>query len=195
MSKESEMKAIAERISGCKRCGLYKTRTNPVVGEGSLKAKIMFIGEGPGFNEDVQGRPFVGRAGKFLDELLGSAGLLRKDVYIANILKDRPPNNRNPQPEEINACTPHLDRQIALINPETICPMGNFAAAYIMEKFGHKAEPIGKIHGKVFKVSNLILNSRIIPLYHPASAIYNPNMRVLLMEDFRILSGGAGKTF
>ena len=190
MGKEQEMRKIEQDVIACERCGLYKTRTNPVLGEGSLDARTMFIGEGPGFNEDMQGRPFVGKAGKFLDELLDSVGLKRSGVYIANILKDRPPNNRDPQAEEIRACTPYLDRQISVIKPETLCPMGNFAAAYILEKFGHKPESIGRIHGKVFKVRNLLLKARIIPLYHPASAVYNPNMRTLLLEDFKSITRG-----
>lgn len=188
MSKEEEMRKIAEDVQSCKGCGLFKTRKKAVVGEGSLGARIMLIGEGPGFNEDVQGRPFVGKAGKFLDELLESAGLKRSEVYIANILKCRPPKNRDPQLEEIKACTPHLDSQIAVIRPETLCPMGNFATAYILEKFGLKPESIGRIHGKVFKVRNLLLDARIIPLYHPASAVYNPGMRYTLHEDFKVLS-------
>jgi DNA polymerase len=185
MSKESNMPAITDQVQACKKCGLHKTRNKAVVGEGSLDAKVMFIGEAPGFNEDMQGRPFVGKAGRFLDELLSSIGLKRSEVYIANILKCRPPKNRNPQAEEIKTCTNYLDRQIAIIKPETICPMGNFAAAYILEKFGLKPDSIGKIHGKAFRVRNLLLNARIVPLYHPASAVYNPNMRFTLLQDFK----------
>jgi uracil-DNA glycosylase family 4 len=186
---EEEMNRIEEEVSKCRKCGLYKTRNKPVVGEGSLDAKIMLIGEAPGFNEDMQGRPFVGKAGLLLDELLASAGLERSEIYISNIVKCRPPKNRDPQPEEIRACTPYLDRQIAIIKPETICPMGRFAATYIMEKFGHKADTIGRIHGRVFRVSNLLLNARIIPLYHPASAVYNPGLKSVLAEDFKVIKG------
>jgi DNA polymerase len=179
------MESLNNEVSICAECSLHKTRNKPVPGEGSLDAGIMLIGEAPGSNEDMQGRPFVGRAGMFLDELLSSAGLKRGDVFIANILKCRPPKNRNPQAEEIRSCTAYLDRQIALIAPKTIGPMGNFAASYILEKYGLKPEPIGRIHGKIFKVKNLLLDARIIPLYHPASAIYNPNMKYTLIEDFR----------
>jgi len=185
----NKMNKIEQEIRNCKKCGLSKTRNKPVVGEGSLDAKIMFIGEAPGFNEDMQGQPFVGKAGQLLDELLASAGLERAEIYITNILKCRPPKNRNPQPEEIKACTPYLDRQIAIIKPVTLCPMGNFAATYIMEKFGHKAESIGRIHGRVFKVRNLLLDARIIPLYHPASAVYNPAMKFILIADFKLIKG------
>ncbi len=188
MGKADEMEALIAEVSSCRDCGLHKTRNKAVPGEGSIDAGIMLIGEAPGSNEDMQGRPFVGRAGMFLDELLGSAGIKRKDVFIANILKCRPPGNRNPQAEEIRSCTAYLDRQIALIAPKTICPMGNFAASYILEKYGLKPEPIGRIHGKTFRVKNLLLDARIIPLYHPASAVYNPNMRYTLIEDFKRIS-------
>jgi uracil-DNA glycosylase family 4 len=186
MQKEEEIGEVVKLVSGCTRCGLHKTRTNAVFGEGSLDADIMLVGEAPGRNEDLQGRPFVGKAGKFLDELLESAGIDRGNVYICNILKCRPPGNRNPKAEEIKACTPYLDRQIAFIRPRVICPMGNFAAGYILEKFGFRPESIGNIHGKAYKVRNLLLpDSKIIPLYHPASAVYNPEMRYILMDDFR----------
>ena len=185
MSKMSEMKSLNDDVSACRDCGLHRTRNKPVPGEGSLDARIIFIGEAPGSNEDMQGRPFVGRAGMFLDELLSSVGLKREDVFIANILKCRPPGNRNPKAEEIRSCTSYLDRQIATIAPETICPMGNFATSYILEKYGLKPEPIGRIHGKSFRIKNLLLDARIIPLYHPASAVYNPKMKYTLLDDFK----------
>jgi len=140
-----------EEIKNCKRCNLWKTRNNIVIGEGSLNADIMFIGEAPGYYEDKQGRPFVGKAGKILDELLNSVELKREEIYITNILKCRPPGNRDPLPEEIKACTPYLDRQIEIIKPKKICTLGNFATNYIFSSFGLKPESIGKIHGKVFK--------------------------------------------
>ena len=171
-----------EEIKNCRRCNLWKTRTNVVVGEGSLSADIMFIGEAPGYNEDKQGRPFVGKAGKILDELLNSVGLKREEIYITNILKCRPPGNRDPLPEEIKACTPYLDEQIEMIDPRKICTLGNFATDYILTSFGLKSENIGRIHGKIFKASETL---DIIPLYHPAVAVYNPNMRPILIEDFK----------
>lgn len=185
MTKSSEMESLNGEVSSCIRCVLHKTRNKPVPGEGSLDSKIMFVGEAPGSNEDMQGRPFVGRAGMFLEELLSSVGLKREDVFIANILKCRPPGNRNPRVGEMRSCTAYLDRQVAIIDPKTICPMGNFAAGYIMEKYGLNPEPIGRIHGKTFRVKNLLLDARIIPLYHPASAVYNSNMRYTLLEDFK----------
>lgn len=189
MPKEEDIRAVEQEVRSCRRCGLWKFRTNPVLGEGSLNPKVMFIGEAPGYNEDKQGRPFVGRAGEVLDELLSSIGLKREEVYITNILKDRPPKNRNPQPEEMRACTSYLDRQMEILRPRMICALGNFATSYILEKFGFKPESIGKIHGKVYRVKNLLLDAKIIPLYHPAAAVYNPNMKGLLMEDFRVVKG------
>ncbi len=180
---------IKEEVLNCKKCPLYKTRINPVVGEGSPQAKIMFIGEAPGASEDQTGHPFCGAAGKILDELLESAGMKREEVYITNILKDRPPGNRNPQKEEIEACTPYLLKQIEIIKPEVICTLGNYSTAFIFEKYGLKdqIQGISKIHGKVFEAKNLFQTIKIIPLYHPAVATYNINMKSILKEDFKIL--------
>ncbi len=189
MDREADLARIAERVLNCKRCELWRTRTNPVVGEGPLSARLLLVGEAPGYYEDQQGRPFVGKAGKVLDELLASIGLTRGDVYIANVLKCRPPQNRNPEPEEIRACTPYLDEQLELIQPEIIATLGNFSLAYLFEKFGLPKERIGKIHGTVFTVSTFAGVQRIVPLYHPAVATYNANMMETLKNDFRILSG------
>ena len=188
MSRKEELANIGKRVQDCKQCELWKTRTNPVVGEGSLSARIIFVGEAPGYYEDVQGRPFVGKAGKVLDELLASIGLQRSDVYIANVLKCRPPENRNPVIEEIRACTRYLDAQLEIIQPEIIATLGNFSLAYIFDKFGVKKDKIGKIHGKIFTVSTIAGIKKIIPLYHPAVATYNPNMKATLYEDFKALS-------
>ncbi|MBL7081219.1 MAG: uracil-DNA glycosylase [Candidatus Omnitrophica bacterium] len=198
-------------ILNCKRCDLWKQRINPVVGEGDFKAGIMFVGEAPGANEDRTGKPFCGRAGEVLDELLSKAGIRREDIYITNILKCRPPGNRNPREEEIGACAPYLDRQIEAIKPKVICCLGNFATMYIMRKFGLKdnIQGISRIHGQVFfyrslfdsinpvrnktpevpglplaRISNGV---KIIPLYHPAVVTYNINMKDVLQRDFAIL--------
>ena len=180
---------IKKQVIACHKCPLYKTRTLPVIGQGSHKAKIMFIGEAPGRNEDLTGRPFCGRAGNILEELLASIKLKREDVYICNILKCRPPGNRDPLPNEIKACVPYLDKQIETINPAIICCLGNFATRYILEKFGLKNEVqgISRIHGKVFSVDTLFGKKKIIPLYHPAVATYNINMKSILLEDFRVI--------
>jgi len=187
MNKQEEMEVLTKEIQNCKKCDLCKTRTNPVIGEGSLNAEIIFVGEAPGFNEDKQGRPFVGQAGKILDELLESIKLKREEVYIANILKCRPPNNRNPTQEEIKSCTNYLNRQIEIIKPKIICCLGNFATDFIMKKFGLKdrVQGISKIHGDVFTASTLNGVIKIIPLYHPAVATYNFNMLETLKKDFK----------
>lgn len=160
-----------------------------MIGEGNHQARIVFVGEAPGLNEAKTGRPFCGAAGKILDELLESAGIKREDVYITNILKDRPPENRDPQPEEIKACAPYLERQIEIIKPKIICPLGRHSMKFLMEKFGLESqlEGISKIHGKLFEINNFFQRIIIIPFYHPAVATYNPNMKKILKEDFKIL--------
>jgi len=187
MRRAEEMERVAKSVKACTRCQLWQTRTNPVVGTGSLSARILFVGEAPGYYEDLKGEPFVGKAGKVLDELLESIGLKRSDVYIANVLKCRPPGNRNPLTEEIQTCTPHLDAQLEIIQPGIIATLGNFSLAYIFDKFGLKPERISKIHGKVFKASTITGTKNIVPLYHPAVAVYNPRMMEVLREDFKVL--------
>lgn len=184
------MENVEKSIKACTRCELWKTRTNPVVGEGSLSARILFVGEAPGYYEDMNGRPFVGRAGKVLDELLESIGVQRTEVYIANVLKCRPPDNRNPAADEIRACTPHLDAQLENIQPEIIATLGNFSLGYIFDKFGlhSKKDKISKLHGKVFTVSTIAGLKKVIPLYHPAVATYNAGMKETLIEDFKVLA-------
>ncbi len=184
-----ELKKIKNQVLSCKKCSLYRTRVHPVFGEGNPKARIMFVGEAPGFNEDRTGRPFCGQAGKILDELLEFIGIKRGEVYISNLLKCRPPENRDPQKEEIKACSSYLERQIEIIKPKVICPLGRYSMRFLMEKYGlkEKIEPISKIHGKVFEVKNLFQEIKIIPLYHPAVATYNINMKEILKRDFKIL--------
>ncbi len=188
MEKNGLLRRITNKIEKCKKCNLYKTRARAVPGEGSTRAKIMLVGEAPGRNEDIRGKPFVGAAGKVLDRLLQSAKLKRKNVFISNILHCRPPKNRNPRVAEIKACTPYLNQQIKIIKPKIICTLGNFATSYTLGKFGIKTKKgIGKIHGKVFHVRDI----KIIPLYHPAAAVYNPRMFKILLQDFKILKNSA----
>ena len=187
MSKEKNMKDLSISIKDCRKCGLWKTRRKPVIGEGSIDSDILFVGEAPGYYEDLYGRPFVGKAGKILDELLDSIGLQREQIYIANILKCRPPNNRNPLKTEIEACKELLDRQIEIIQPKIIVTLGNFACSYIFLKFDLKNDKIGKIHGKTFRVNTFLGELKIIPFYHPAVATYNVNMKKTLIEDFKLL--------
>jgi len=184
----NKLKQIKEEVIECKKCSLYKTRTLPVVGAGSHNANIMFVGEAPGANEDKTGIPFCGKAGKILDELLESQGIKREDVYICNILKCRPPQNRDPQREEKEACVSYLEKQIQIIRPSVICTLGNHATEYIFKKFNlkEKLQGISKIHGQTFD-SSLFYPIKIISMYHPAVATYNANMKDVLKEDFKIL--------
>ena len=190
MEKEVEIEKLKkECIEFCKKSPLYKEGTFPVFGEGSLNADIMLVGEAPGYNESITGKPFCGAAGKILDELLEYAGLKREDIFITNIVKLRPPNNRNPTQEEIKSFAPFLDKQIEIINPKIICCLGNFSTGYIMKKFNlsNKLQGISKIHGQVFSVSTLFGIIKIIPLYHPAVVTYDANMKDVLKEDFKKL--------
>jgi DNA polymerase len=187
MEMNRKMEEINKRILNCKQCRLWETRSHPVAGEGDIKADLMFIGEAPGYNEDKQGRPFVGRAGKILDEVLATVDLNRESVFIANILKCRPPNNRNPKQDEIVTCTHFLDDQIAIIEPKILVPMGNFACQYIFERYSLPKCSISQVHGKVFKKNTLLGMITIIPLYHPAVATYNPTKIDILKEDITIV--------
>ncbi len=172
---------FAEQVSGCTRCRLSQGRTQVVFGVGSPQADLMFVGEAPGFHEDKQGVPFVGQAGKLLDKLLAGIGLERSEVYVANVLKCRPPGNRDPQPDEIESCEPHLFRQIGLIQPRVVATLGNFATKLL----SGKPTGITRVHGQVQEVTlggNRVL---LYPLYHPAAALYTPAMLNVLQEDFR----------
>jgi len=184
MSKKQEMKNIVDLVKKCKKCDLWKTRNKPVIGDGSEDADIMLIGEAPGYNEDKEGLPFVGKAGGVLDQLLELVGLKRQDIYIANILKCRPPKNRNPFENEINTCTFYLNKQIEIIQPKLIIPLGNFASSFTFKKFGLKYDKISSVHGKIFQINTIFGDKKIIPMYHPAVATYNPNIKDILIKDF-----------
>jgi len=176
---------LVEEILECKKCRLWSGRKNAVPGEGPLNAKIMLIGEAPGRMEDLEGRPFVGAAGKLLTKLLSDIGLSREEVYITNLIKCRPPQNRDPLPDEIEACSPYLDRQIRLLMPKIIVTLGRHSTKYILSKCGMRVSSIGQVRGKVFlmKLNNSLI--KVIPTYHPAVALYNPKMKIFLEEDFR----------
>ena len=184
--KEEEMRALVEEIMSCTRCPLHATRKNPVPGEGSLNAALMLIGEAPGRWEDEKGRPFVGAAGKLLDSLLASIGLRREEVYIANILKCRPPGNRDPRPEEVEACTPFLDRQIEIVQPRIIVTLGRHSTRYILAKAGISIRGITQVRGRPYYV-DLGFKVLVIPTFHPAAALYNPKYRSVLEEDFQLI--------
>lgn len=187
------MKDIQDEILVLRKSPLYQYRIDnkyvPVIGEGSHYAEIIFVGEAPGKNEAQTGKPFCGKSGKVLDHLLGSVGIDRKDVYVTSIVKDRPPGNRDPLPEEIALYSPFLDRQIEIIKPRIIATLGRFSMVYIMKKFGLEdmLEPISTLHGKVFTVHASYGDISVIPLYHPAVAVYNSNMIDTLRKDFEIL--------
>ncbi len=175
MDPVAELTQIAQEVRVCTQCPLHTTRKLSVPGEGPSNAQILFIGEGPGHNENEQGRPFVGAAGKFLDELLEKAGLQRRHVFICNVVKCRPPNNRDPEPQEILACGKYLDRQIAAINPKVIVTLGRFS----MNKFFPSAR-ISQIHGRASRVDGRL----VVAMYHPAAALHQPNLRPELEADF-----------
>jgi DNA polymerase len=183
MSKIELIDKIKNKALNCKECDLFKTRNKPVFGEGILDSNILFIGEAPGKNEDISGKPFVGRAGKILDELLDNIGLNRDKVYISNIVKCRPPKNRNPFKKEIVICSRFIDQQIRIIKPKVIVPLGRIAISYIFNKYDLRFEKINKIHGKIHSINSL----KIIPIYHPAAVIYNNNLKDTLKEDFKII--------
>ena len=167
---------IREEVSTCKACSLCEGRTNVVFGEGNPHARVMIIGEAPGKNEDLQGKPFVGAAGKFLDELLEVAGLKREDVFIANVLKCRPPSNRNPKPEEIEACATFLRQQTQTISPDVIVTLGNFATQFILRT----GVGITHLRGTVQRAGRFL----VLPVVHPAAAIYDRSKRDVLLSDF-----------
>lgn len=173
--RAAAMGALYERVRGCEACPLSRTRTLSVPGEGPLDAEIMFIGEAPGANEDRQGRPFVGAAGQFLSELLAAGGLKRDDVYICNVLKCRPPSNRDPSPDEIEACRDHLDEQIDIIDPLVIVTLGR----YSMGKF-FRGQTISRIHGTVKEIAGRFY----VPMYHPAAALHQGGLRQVMLDDF-----------
>jgi len=176
MSTEEILKEVAAEVSVCTKCDLCKGRTKAVPGEGNPHAKVMFIGEGPGFHEDKQGRPFVGPAGQFLEELLASINLKRADVFITNVVKCRPPGNRDPLPAEIDACNGYLDRQIAAIDPQFIVTLGRFSMAKF---FG--GEKISAIHGRARKIDGRIC----IAMYHPAAGLHQQSLKESIRSDFK----------
>ncbi|HET7566619.1 MAG TPA: uracil-DNA glycosylase [Gaiellaceae bacterium] len=188
------LEAFAASVAGCTRCRLAQGRTQVVFGAGNPHADLMFVGEAPGFHEDKQGVPFVGQAGKLLEKLLGAIGLWRDDVYIANVLKCRPPGNRDPQPDEIEACESHLFRQIELIEPKVIATLGNFATKLL------SGSPVGitRVHGQERPLQIAGREVLLYPLYHPAAALYTPAMLKVLESDFarlpELLGGRAAPT-
>ncbi len=174
--KVNDLEGLYQAVASCSNCDLCRLRTQAVPGEGSPRAEVMFIGEAPGFYEDQQARPFVGPAGRFLDQLLTSNGFQREEVYITNVIKCRPPNNRDPLPIEVEACRGYLQRQIKLIKPRLIVTLGRYSLAWLMPR-----ETISKAHGHL-RTSD---GRHVMPMYHPAAALHAGKMRKVIEEDFR----------
>jgi len=189
VERAAALRAHAEDTATCTRCALAQGRTQVVFGSGSPNADLMFVGEAPGFHEDQQGIPFVGQAGKLLDSLLGGIGLTRADVFVANVLKCRPAGNRDPLPEEIAACEPHLFRQIELIEPKLVATLGNFATKLL----SGKPAGITRVHGYEQEVTLGARTVLLYPLFHPAAALYTPSMLKVLEEDFERIPALLGR--
>jgi DNA polymerase len=185
--REKLLDVVATEVIACKKCQLWQTRKNAVPGEGNPESPIMFIGEAPGQSEDIEGRPFVGTAGKFLETLLSEIGLLRNDVFICNIVKCRPPRNREPMPNEIQTCTPYLDRQINIIKPKFIVTLGNYSTAYIFSKANMPFNGITQARGKFYQATILNMQITIFPTFHPAAALYSAKYKETLQHDFQLL--------
>jgi uracil-DNA glycosylase len=175
MNGEEVLAQVAKEVAVCRKCALYHSRKKAVPGEGPANAEIMFIGEGPGFHENEQGRPFVGAAGQFLDELLAQAGLKRSDVWIGNVVKCRPPGNRDPLPEELAACDEYLERQITAINPKIIITLGR----YSMGKYMPGAK-VSSVHGQMRRVGDRFM----IAMFHPAAALHQAALKPAILKDF-----------
>lgn len=176
MNPEDILTQVAEEVSSCTKCELHHSRKQAVPGEGPVDSDIMFIGEGPGFHENEQGRPFVGAAGKFLEELLSDIGLSREEVFISNVVKCRPPGNRDPLPVEVKTCTSNfLDRQIAAINPKVIVTLGRFSMNLLMPN-----SKISQVHGQAMKIHGRL----VVPMYHPAAALHQGSLRPVIKQDF-----------
>jgi uracil-DNA glycosylase family 4 len=194
-SNQEKLDALAAELRDLTESPLYDYRKEngykPVIGEGSPTADVLFIGEAPGKQEAKSGRPFVGASGRVLDELLASIGLDRGDVYITNVVKDRPPDNRDPHADEIDLYAPLLDRQIAIIQPKVIATLGRFAMDFVLSKFDapQQGEKISRLHGQPIKVEAPYGTVTVVPLYHPAVALYNRDQRGTLEDDFRVLKG------
>lgn len=179
-----KLEKLFKQVENCVKCELWKTRNKVVFGEGPEDAKVVLVGLGPGYHENSEGRPFVGPAGKLLNELLELAGWKRKDVYITNIMKSYLPENKATD-EQIDTCTPYLDKQIDILKPKIIILLGNVATKYIFKKFGLPIEPMYHLHGKIFSVSNLLMQANIVPMYHPAAALRNPSLRNTIENDWK----------
>jgi len=177
LQKQQALAKINELVQNCQKCPLYKTAIQGVPGEGNPNADIFFVGEAPGRNEDIQGRPFVGASGKFLDELISLIGLKREDVFIGNMVKHRPPGNRDPEPNELHACTPWLEKQLEIIQPKLIVTLGRFGMAYFLGT----GFTISQVHGQPKRRKGQV----VLPMYHPAAALYRGQLKDVMRADFK----------
>lgn len=188
MLKKESMESIANEVKACRKCGLWRTRRNAVPGDGSLDASILLVGEAPGYWEDAKGKPFVGAAGKLLDTLLAEINLSRNMVYITNVVKCRPPENRDPLSVEVETCTPYLNRQIRIIKPEIIVTLGRHATSYVLSEAGlKKVAGITKLRGKLYSIKPFGLSVSVLPTFHPAAVLHNPKYKDALERDFQFL--------
>jgi DNA polymerase len=187
MNKVTEMSKINEQVERCNNCELCKKIRKKVMGEGNLDTFIVFVGEAPGAEEDKKGQPFIGKAGRLLDNLFEKVELSRNDVYITNLVKCRPPNNRRPYRTEIEECNNYLEKELEVVRPSILSPMGNTAVRYFNEKFGLGSKSIGEIHGTRYKLSTSWGLIDMVPLYHPAAAIYRRNLFSELLDDLSLI--------
>jgi DNA polymerase len=187
LSNKHLLDAVASEVIVCTKCDLWKDRVKAVPGVGNSESRVLFIGEAPGQAEDLKGEPFVGAAGKFLDTLLSETGLLRSDVFITNVVKCRPPRNREPKPHEIETCTPYLNRQMSVIKPRFIVTLGNHSTAYILSKAGLPFQSITQARGRVYEAYILGMKLAVFPVFHPAAALYSPRYKEQLEEDFKLI--------
>jgi DNA polymerase len=193
LSREKLLNDVAAEVVVCTRCALWKARKNAVPGEGSPKARIMFIGEAPGSAEDLQGKPFVGAAGKFLETLLSEIGFSRAEVFICNVVKCRPPGNRPPKPEEVQTCTPYLDRQMKIIRPKFVITLGSCSTACIFSKAHLPFAGITAVHGKICEVVLDGMQMTVFPTFHPAAALYSARYKDQITADFELLKNELAK--
>jgi DNA polymerase len=188
MAKREVLEEIDGEVKSCVKCRLWKRRRHAVPGAGNLNAEVMFVGEAPGRQEDARGVPFVGQAGQVFDDLLNSVGLSRKEVYITNVVKCRPPGNRDPRADEISTCTElYLTRQVRVIHPQFLVMLGRHSAAYTLSKAGVDVKGITKIHGKIHEIAPFGFPVLALPMLHPAAALYQAKYKQLLKDDFEVL--------
>ncbi|UCD45078.1 MAG: uracil-DNA glycosylase [Candidatus Bathyarchaeota archaeon] len=188
-SKKEKLEEVAEEVRSCTCCRLCEERENPVVGGGSLDSPLVLVGEAPGRREDEQGKPFVGSAGKLLDQILKKVGIQRDEIFITNVVKCRPPGNRRPRAQEVEACSRHMAAILGIVAPKVIAPMGNSSTGYFMKRFGLRRSNISDVHGRPFPVETDWGSVVLFPLYHPAAVLYNRGLEAELLVDFQRLKG------